>query len=80
MAMSATFAKAMIENNEVTLSQAEALALLELDKPIDKFVETKFQGLYFSDDDNRLIDVVRANIKALKSPYKRAIAMSALIR
>lgn len=80
MAMSATFAKAMIENNEIILPKAEALALLEPRKSTDHFVETKFQGLYFSDDDNRLIDVVRANIKAVKNPYKRAIAMSALIR
>lgn len=80
MAMSATFAKAMIENNEITLPHAEALALLEPKNTIDRFVETKFQGLYFSDDDNRLIDIIRANIKAVKNPYKRAIAMSALIR
>lgn len=80
MAMSATFAKAMIENNEITLSQDEALALLEPKKPVDRFVETTFQGLYFSDDDNRMIDIIRANIKAMKNPYKRAIAMSGLIR
>lgn len=80
MAMSAMFAKAMIENNEITLRQAEALALLEPNGSTDHFVETKFQGLYFSDDDNRLIDIVRANIKTVKNPYKRAIAMSALIR
>lgn len=80
MVMSATFAKAMIENNEITLPKAEAVALLEPKNAIDRFVETKFQGLYFSDTDNRLIDVVRANIKAIKNPYKRAIAMSALIR
>ena len=80
MAMSATYAKAMIENNEIILLQAEALALLESKNVTDHFVETKFQGLYFSDDDNRLIDIVRANIKAVKNPYKRAIAMSALIR
>lgn len=80
MAMSATFAKAMIENNAITLSQGEAFALLEPKKLVDRFVETKFQGLYFSDEDNRLIDIVRANIKAIKNPYKRAIAMTALIR
>jgi DNA adenine methylase len=80
MAMSATFAKAMIENNEITLSQNEALALLEPTNQVDRFVETTFQGLYFIDDDNRLIDIVRANIKVMKNPYKRAIAMSALIR
>lgn len=80
MAMSATFAKAMIENNDIVLAQTEALALLEPEMPTDRFVETKFKGLYFSDDDNRLIDIVRANIKAIKNPYKKAIAMSALIR
>lgn len=80
MAMSATFAKSMIENNAVVLPQAEALALLEPSQPVDRFVETRFSGLYFGDDDNRLIDVLRANIKTLKNPYKRAIAMSALIR
>jgi len=80
MAMAATFAKAMIENNDITLDADEALALLEPGKPSDRFVETRFKGLYFSDEDNRLIDILRANIKAVKNPYKRAIAMSALVR
>jgi DNA adenine methylase len=80
MSMSSTFAKAMIENNDIILPQAEALALLEPKNSVDHFVETTFKGLYFSDDDNRLIDILRANIKLLKNPYKRAIAMSALIR
>ncbi len=80
MAMSYTFAKAMIENSDLTLSQAEAMALLEPVEPIDHFVETRFQGLYYSDDDNRLIDIIRSNIKAVRNPCKRAIAMTALIR
>lgn len=80
MIMSTTFAKAMIENSTVTLKPAEALELLERNMPVDHFVENKFQGLYFNDDDNRLIDILRANIKAITNPYKRAISMSALIR
>lgn len=80
MAMSATFAKAMIENNEIILPAGEALALLEPVNVVDHFVETKFKDLYFSDNDNQLIDVLRANIKIMKNPYKKAIAMSALIR
>ena len=80
MAMSATFAKAMIENNDTTLPMSEALALLEPKKPNDGFVEKTFSGLYFEDDDNRLIDILRANIKAIKNPFKKAIAMSALMR
>lgn len=80
MAMCAVFAKAMIENNDVTLPQEEALALLDTRKPTDRFVEQTFKGLYFEDDENRLIDILRANIKGIRNPYKRAIAMSALIR
>ena len=80
MAMSATFATAMIENNSVILSNAAALKLLEFTRKTDRFVETTFKGLYFSDHDNRLIDNMRANIRALRNPYKKAIAMSALIR
>ncbi len=80
MVMSATFTKAMIENNKVTLSRGESEALLEPRRPGDGFVEATFRDLYFSDDDNRLIDILRVNIKAMRSPYKRAIAMAALIR
>lgn len=80
MAMSTTFAKAMIENNTITLSDSEALSLLEPRRPVDRFVETTFKDLYFLDGDNRLIDILRANIKSMRNPYKRSIAMSALIR
>lgn len=80
MAMSARFTEAMIENNSTILTNAEAFKLLEPTRPSDKFVETTFKDLYYSDDDNRLIDTLRMNIWALKNKYKRAIAMSALIR
>lgn len=80
MHMSHLFAKAMIENNHITLGIDEALSLLEPKKIVDRFVENKFQGLYFSDEDNRLIDILRANIKGIRNPYKRAIAMSSLVR
>lgn len=80
MAMSACFAKAMIENNSITLSCADAVKLLEPRRQKDRFVETTFAGLYFSDKDNFMIDTLRMNIWALRNPYKRALAMSALIR
>lgn len=80
MAMSALFAKAMIENNSITLSRTDALRLLKPRRESDSFVENTFQGLYFSDKDNYLIDTLRMNIWALRNPYKRSIALSALIR
>ena len=80
MAMSAVFSKAMIENNAVTLSDAEIKSLLRTPKKIDSFVSDTFKGLFFSDQDNATIDVIRTNIARLRNPYKIAIAKSALIR
>ena len=80
MAMSATFSKAMVENNAVTLPHAAAKSLLDARKESDHFVARTFQGLYYTDEENDLIDTLRTNIVALRNPYERAIAMTALIR
>ena len=80
MAMSATFAKAMIENNSVVLPTEEAEKLLIEQRASNHFVAETFQGLYYKDEENNLIDVLRTNIAAIRNPYKRAIAMTALIR
>lgn len=80
MAMSAIFTKAMIENNEVILPLNEAEMLLVANKESDHFVSKKFQGLYYTDDENDLIDTLRTNIALIRDPYKNAIAMAALIR
>ncbi len=80
MSMSATLATAMIENNTVRLLEEDVLELLEPAEDTDRFVETTFAGLYFSDEDNRLIDSLRTKIAKLKNRHKRAIALSALIR
>ena len=80
MAMSATFTKAMIENNTITLPLEEAKELLIEHKESDHFVATTFKGLYYSDDENDLIDTLRTNIAAMRDQYKQAIAMTSLIR
>lgn len=80
MVMSATFAKAMIENNGMTLSEEEVELLLTDRDATNDFVSKTFRGLYFTDADNHVIDVIRSNLAMLKDPYKRAIALTALIR
>ena len=81
MAMSSVFTKAMIENNSVTLPINEAKALLISNtKENDHFVASTFKGLYYTDEENELIDVLRTNIAGMANEYKRAIAMAALIR
>ena len=80
MAMSATFTKAMIENNSVTLQLEEAKELLVAHKESDHFVASTFKDLYYTDEENDLIDTLRTNIAAIRDQYKHAIAMTALIR
>lgn len=80
MAMSTVNARAMIENNDQILTQPEIDGLFDSTENNDDFVAMTFEGLYFSQSDNITIDTVRANIKKIRNPHKRAIAMSALIR
>lgn len=80
MAMSAVFTKAMLENNLVTLPIEEAEELLMAHGETDHFVANTFKGLYFTDEENDLIDILRMNIATIRVPYKQAIAMAALIR
>jgi len=80
MAMSATFAKAMIENNTVILPMEEAEKLLMQQSETDHFVSDTFKDLYYTDEENELIDTLRTNIAAINDQYKKAIAMTALIR
>lgn len=79
MAMASTYAKALIENKDVVLSNRDVERILNQTEN-DGFVERVFKDLYFSDEENQLIDNIRANIKKLRNPYKKAIANSALIR
>ena len=80
MAMAATFSKAMIENNSVRLNEEAINKILSSGDNTDHFVADTFSGLYFSDEDNNLIDNIRHNISMLDDPYEKAIAMTALIR
>ncbi len=80
MTMSATFTKAMVENNSVILPLEEAKELLVAHMESDHFVASTFKDLYYTDEENDLIDTLRTNIAKIKDQYKHAIAMSALIR
>ncbi|MEK7227834.1 MAG: Dam family site-specific DNA-(adenine-N6)-methyltransferase [Patescibacteria group bacterium] len=81
MALSAVYTKAMIENNSKTLPVAKAKTLLlPPNRRISSFVQRTFAGLYFTDEENLIIDIIRANISKLPNQYERAIAKAALIR
>jgi DNA adenine methylase len=79
MAMSTALTKAVIENNSVCLLPHETERLLS-GKAEDSFVADTFKGIYFSDEDNQLIDILRTTTGRMRNEYKKAIALSALIR
>ncbi len=82
MALSATYTKAMIQNNSITLDieKAKELLIVKAGTKLDTFVQDTFAGLYFTDEENYLIDVLRGNIQKLTNQYEKAIALSALVR
>ncbi len=80
MAMSATLSKAMIENNGHTITEREIDKLFLPNPKASRFVQDTYAGLYYTDEENAVIDLVRSNICKLPNSQKRAIAMSALIR
>jgi len=80
MALGALYSKALIENNGEQLNLDTAYKLLLPSNSNDCFVKETFAGLYFSDDENELIDNIRANSARIRNPYQRAIAVYALTR
>jgi len=80
MAMSTTLSKAMIENNGHTLTEKEIDKLFAPNPEASRFVQDTYAGLYYTDNENAVIDLVRSNLKKLPNSQKRAMAMSALIR
>jgi len=80
MAMSHSFTKALIENKKETLDKKDIALLLNEPNSDDNFVANTFKGIYFSDEENALIDRLRGNIPYLKNSNKRSIATAALIR
>ena len=73
-------ALALIENKNILLSNDEINWLLEKHPNIvyPDFVQENFLEIYFTDDENALIDRLITNIRHLDNKYKFAIAFFAL--
>ena len=80
MTMNTVLSQALIENTKIKLTDKDVDALLDNTSEYDTFVSDTFQDIYFTDEENSFIDMVRSNIKKIRNKTKRNIAMSALIR
>ncbi len=74
--------KALIENSDTFLEDDEIEALLEKQDGISypDFIERTFKDIYFTDDENRWLDIVSTNIRQMNDEYKQAIAYFALFQ
>lgn len=73
---------ALIENDVVRLADEDLDFLLSRDptRPYDDFIERTFDGIYFTADENRRLDVVCQNIPRLPCRFKRALAWFAVFQ
>ncbi len=73
-------ATALVENSEAVLRSQDVDRLLSEPPEHDRFIEQTFQGIFFTAEDLRFLDAIWARLRRLRDPYKRALALSALIR
>lgn len=73
---------ALIENDNIRLSEHDVECLLKEHQSTKypTFVRDTFKNIYFTDEENKWIDVVVTNIRAMKNPYKQALSYFALFQ
>lgn len=79
MKISYLASKAIIENSSIKIDGNEIDFILT-NKNKSNFISKKFKDLYFTNSENNFLDKVSSNIFELQNEYKKAIALSALVR
>lgn len=77
LSFATTIARATTENQDVLLEPGDVELILSPNADGRNFIQQKFKGLYFSDEDHAFLDSAWSHFDALAS-YKRDIAIAAL--
>jgi len=74
--------KALIENDNEKITQKDLAFILQKHPNIlyPNYIEETFSDIYFTDEENRWLDVVVTNIRHIENQYKQAIAYFALFQ
>ena len=82
MSFSNEIGKALVENKSDKLDDDDIRLLLSPNPDRHRFdlMRTLFMNIFFREDDASFIDAVRGNIERLGSPFKKALALSAMNR
>jgi len=73
---------ALIENDSVRLSdeEIETVGVRQNGITYCDFIERTFAGIYFTDEENRWLDIAVGNIRQVENHYQRALAWFALFQ
>jgi len=74
--------KALVENDRVKITEEDLNFILQKHSSFSysDFIEKTFPEIYFTDEENRWLDVVITNIRHIENIYKQAIAYFALFQ
>ncbi|MCG2726104.1 MAG: DNA adenine methylase [Elusimicrobia bacterium] len=74
--------KALIENSSTRLTYKDVTKMLTQSsrKKYKTIIQDNFHDIYYTDEENKWLDVVTQNIHSISDPYKKAIAFFALFQ
>ena len=74
--------KALIENDREKITREDLAFILQKHSTVSypDFIESTFPEIYFTDEENRWLDIVITNIRHIENEYKQAIAYFALFQ
>jgi adenine-specific DNA-methyltransferase len=71
---------ALVENPGETLRPQDVERLLAEPAEPKRFIEETFRGIFFTPDDLRFLDEIWANLRKVRNPHRKALALASLIR
>jgi DNA adenine methylase/adenine-specific DNA-methyltransferase len=80
LSFTSLLATALVENSGAVLRTQDVNRLLSEPPEHDRFIEETFHGIFFTPKDLRFLDQIWANLRRFRNPYRKALALSALIR
>lgn len=82
LGFNAVIGKALIENQGETLDESDVSRLLDFShhENIPTFISDTFHGIYYTDEENRWLDDILFNIRAMDDEYKQALAYFAVFQ
>lgn len=74
--------KALIENDSENIDKEDLKFILTKHNNINypNFIENTFKDVYYTDEENRWLDIIITNIRLIPNEYKKAIAFFALFQ